>query len=77
MRLDIIEPSISPWSSPVVPIRKLDGSLRLCVDYLRLNKITIPDRFPMPNLTDSIYNLHGVKYFTMLDLVKRLLSIAY
>ena len=68
--LDIIEPSSSPWSSPVVPVRKPDNSIRLCVDYRKLNKVTIQDRFPMPNLSDAVYSLHGVKYFTSLDLVK-------
>ena len=68
--LDIIEPSISPWSSPVVPVIKPDKSLRLCVDYRKLNKVTVPDRFPMPNLTDSVFSLQGIKYFTSLDLVR-------
>ena len=68
--LGIIEPSISPWSSPVVPVIKPDKSLRLCVDYRKLNKVTIPDRFPMPNLSDSVFSLHGIKYFTSLDLVR-------
>ena len=68
--MDIIEPSTSPWSSPVVPVRKPDNSLRLCVDYRKLNKVTIQDRFPMPNLADAVYSLHGVQYFTSLDLVK-------
>ena len=67
---DIIEPSISPWSSPVVPVRKKDGSIRLCVDYRRLNAVTRPVRFPLPNLTDAVFGLHGVKYFTSLDLVR-------
>lgn len=67
---DVIEPSSSPWNSPIVPVRKPDGSLRLCLDYRKLNQVTIPDRSPMPNLTDSIYSLHGVKYFTSLDLVR-------
>ena len=67
---DIIEPSISPWSSPVVPVRKKDGSIRLCVDYRRLNAVTKPVRFPLPNLTDAVFGLHGVKYFTSLDLVR-------
>lgn len=70
LQLGIIEPSASPWSSPVVPIRKKDGSIRLCVDYRLLNKVTKPDKFPMPNLTDSIFSLHGIKYFTKLDLVR-------
>ena len=68
--LDIIEPSNSPWSSPLVPIKKPDGTVRLCVDYRKLNRVTIADKFPMPNLTDSIYSLHGTKYFTTLDLVR-------
>ena len=68
--LDIIEPSCSPWSSPIVPIRKKDGSIRLCVDYRKLNSVTKADRFPMPNLNDLVFSLHGMKLFTTLDLVK-------
>jgi hypothetical protein len=68
--LDIIEPSISPWSAPVVPIRKKDGTIRLCIDYRQLNKVTVPDKFPMPNLTDSIFGLKGTKFFTSIDLVR-------
>lgn len=68
--LDIIEPSHSPWSSPVVPIRKKDGSIRLCVDYRKLNAVTKPDRFPMPSLNDLVFGLHGMSFFTSLDLVR-------
>lgn len=68
--LDVIEPSSSAWSSPVVPVRKKDGKMRLCVDYRKLNAVTKPDRFPLPNLTDSVFSLHGVKYFSSLDLVR-------
>ena len=68
--LDIIEPSNSPWSSPIVPVRKKDGTIRLCLDYRRLNSVTKPDRHPLPNLNDAIFGLHGVKYFTSLDLVR-------
>jgi hypothetical protein len=68
--LDIIEPSISPWSAPVVPVRKKDGTIRLCIDYRLLNRVTIPDKFPMPNLTDSLFGLNGTKFFTSLDLVR-------
>ena len=52
---DVIEPSISPWSSPIVPVRKKDGSIRTCIDYRKLNAITIPDRFPVPNLLGTPY----------------------
>ena len=68
--LDIIEKCDSPWSSPVVPVRKADGALRLCVDYRKVNKVTKQENFPMPNLSDAIYSAHNVKFFTKLDLVK-------
>ena len=67
---DIVEPSSSPWSSPIVPVRKKDGSIRLCIDYRKLNRVTKPDRFPMPNLSDAVFGLHGARYFTSLDLVR-------
>jgi hypothetical protein len=66
----IIEPSSSPWSSPIVPVRKKDGSIRLCVDYRMLNMVTKADKFPLPNLNDAVFGLHGMIYFTTFDLVK-------
>lgn len=68
--LDIIEPSKSAWSSPIVPVRKKDGKIRLCIDYRKLNAVTKSDKFPLPNLNDAIFGLHGMKYFTSLDLVR-------
>ena len=68
--LDIIEYSRSPWSSPVVPVRKKDNSIRLCVDYRQLNRVTKADRFPLPNMSELVYGLFGVKFFTLLDLRK-------
>ncbi|XP_043207946.1 uncharacterized protein LOC122373697 isoform X1 [Amphibalanus amphitrite] len=69
-RLGIIERCDSAWSAPVVPVRKKDGSLRLCIDYRRLNKQTVATRFPMADVTDSVYSAHGMKFFTTLDLAK-------
>ena len=66
----IVEPSDSPWSAPVVPIYKPDGSVRLCIDYRALNKITLKDAYPIPNLEDTLYNLHDVQYFSSLDLMR-------
>ena len=68
--LDVIEPSVSPWNSPIVPVTKKGGGLRICLDYRKLNKVTVPDRHPVPNLLDSLFGLHGTVYFTRLDLVK-------
>ena len=67
-----IEPSHSPYASGLVLVRKKDGSLRVCVDYRRINKDTIPDCFPMPRIDDLI-DLVGRckgKVFTTLDLMK-------
>jgi len=67
---DILEYSNSGYSAPVVPVRKTDGSLRLCIDYRAVNKITRTEKFPMPNLSQCIYKGNNVKYFTKLDLVR-------
>ena len=68
---DIIEKCDVPWSSPIVPVRKIsDGTLRMCVDYRKVNKVTKTQNFPMPNLTDSVYSAHNIQYFTKLDLIK-------
>lgn len=68
--IDVIERSQSPWSSPIVPVRKKAGGLRICIDYRMLNKVTKPNRFPMPNLGELIFSLHGTQYFTSLDLIR-------
>lgn len=64
--LDIIEPS----SSPAVPIRKKDGTIRLCIDYRRFNDVTKPDKHPIPNLNDAVFGLSGVQKFSSKDLVR-------
>ena len=69
-RLGIIESCDSAWSAPIVPVRKRDGTLRLCVDYRRLNAQTVSTRFPMADVTDSVYSAHSMKFFTTLDLAK-------
>ena len=67
---DIIEHSSSNWSSPIVPVRKQDGTLRMCIDYRKLNTVTKIENFPMPSLSNCIYRAHNVKYFTKIDLTR-------
>lgn len=63
----IIVPSKSEWSSAIVPVPKKDDSVRVCIDYRRLNEITRKDNYPVPRVDDSIDKYHQVKVFSTLD----------
>ena len=64
----LIQPSMSPYSSPVLFVRKKDGSLRMVIDYRALNKKTVKDRYPLPRIDELIDKLGRAKFFTKMDL---------
>lgn len=65
-----IRHSTSPYGSPVLFVRKKDGTLRMCVDYRGLNKVTIRNSYPLPLMDELLDRLHGARFFSKLDLQK-------
>ncbi|XP_070040665.1 uncharacterized protein [Nicotiana tomentosiformis] len=63
-----IRPSTSPWGAPVLFVRKKDGSLRMCIDYRQLNKVTIKNKYPLPRIDDLFDQLQGARCFSKIDL---------
>ncbi|KAL0539726.1 hypothetical protein IC582_023942 [Cucumis melo] len=63
-----IRPSVSPWGAPVLFVKKKDGSMRLCIDYKELNKVTVKNRYPLPRIDDLFDQLQGATIFSKIDL---------
>lgn len=66
----ICRPSKSPWASPLHMVPKPNHDWRPCADYRQLNKVTLPDRYPVPHIQDFTYDLHNKKCFSTIDLVR-------
>ena len=64
----IVEPSNSPWASPIVLVSKKDGTTRFCVDYRKLNDVTVKDGYPLPRVDECLDALAGSKWFSCMDL---------
>ena len=64
----IIQDSCSPWASPIVMVRKPNGKWRMCIDYRRLNAITVADVYPLPPIDQMLYNMGNSKVFSAMDL---------
>ena len=71
LRRGVIQPSSSPWASPISMLKKKDGTFRFCVDYRRVNAVTRPGIFPLPRVDDLLDQLGGGKLFSCLDAANR------
>lgn len=68
MKRGYIQPSVSPFGSPVIFVKKKSGEMRLCVDYRALNAITIKNSYPLPKIDELLDKLHGAQVFSKIDL---------
>lgn len=68
LEADIVRESNSPFASPILLVKKKNGESRLCIDYRKLNRAAIKDRYPLPIIDDQLSGLQGSTYFTTLDM---------
>ena len=65
---EFIRPSVSPWGAPVLFFKKKDGTLRLCIDYRQLNKLTVKNKYLLPRIDDLFDQLKSASIFSKIDL---------
>ena len=63
-----IRPSTLPWGAPMLFVKKKDDTLRLSIDYRKLNRVTVKNKYPLPRINDLFDQLKGAKYFSKIDL---------
>ena len=63
-----IQPSVSPWGAPVLFVKKKDGTLRMCIDYRKINKVTVKNKYSFPRIEDLFDQLRGASVFSKIDL---------
>ena len=65
---EFIRPSVSPWGAPVLFVKKKDGTLRMCIDYRQISKVTVKNKYPLPRIEDLFDQLKGAGVFSKIDL---------
>ena len=63
-----VRPSVSPWGAPILFVKKKDGTLRMCIDYRQINKVTVKNKYPLPRIEDLFDQLRGASVFSKIDL---------
>ena len=63
-----IRPSVSPWGAPILFVKKKDGTLRTCIDYRQINKVTVKNKYPLSRIEDIFDQLKGAGVFSKIDL---------
>ena len=68
LNASVIRPNNSPWCNAVVLVRKKDGSLRFCIDFRKLNALTVKDSHPLPHICETLESLAGAGHYTTMDM---------
>jgi hypothetical protein len=68
MKKGYIFPSVSPWGAPILFVKKKDGTLRIYIDFMNLNKVTVKNKYPLPRINDLFDQFKNEKIFLKIDL---------